>query len=365
MNPVIKRLSVLIALLTAAISLGACSLLPPEEERRVSPVLRETAAEEFELAYVSRGDLSLTKKISCTYVPIQKVSLYFQVAGEQIDDFYVQVGDNVKKGDFLGQLKMDGVDEQIQACERGIERLNLQLKHIEQDRALALRDADIRHAGDRARHSEAIADVNASYDARRQSVQDSLTVQSARLDAYLQARAARQLYAPIDGTVTYVRKYQDSSVSSPTERVIGIADSTMSLFVANTEYWEMFRAGDRVTITLHKNDYEAEVADEAALGLVPAERVSGKKAQVYFTLVTPAFDIEDNDKGSILLELDSRKDVLRVSEKAVSRANGQTIVYYQDEDGMKAYKPVEIGLNAEGMYEILSGLTEGEAVIAG
>lgn len=365
MKNTVKRLSVLLAALTAAACLGACSLLPPEDERRTAPVLRETEAEEFELAYVSRGDLSLTKKISCTYVPIQKANLYFQIAGEPMDDFFVQVGDNVKKGDLLGQLKMDGVDEQIAECENGIRRLEIQISHLEQDRAMAVREQTVRSADDPGRLKQALEEINASYDARRQSIEDSVTVQSVKLETLLSARAARQIYAPIDGTVTYVRKYQESSVSSLAERVVTIADSTMSLFVANTEYWESFRPGDSVVITLHKNDYEAVVADETALGLAPAERESGKKAAVYFTLVTPAFDIEDNDKGSLILELDSRRDVLRVNEKTISRANGQTIVYYQDEEGMKTYKPVEIGLNAEGLYEVLSGLTEGEAVIVG
>ena len=365
MKTTIQRISALLALMAAAVCLGACSLMPPEDERRTAPVMRETQAEEFELAYVSRGDLSLTRKISCTYVPIQKVNLYFQIAGEAIDDFAVQVGDNVKKGDLLGQLKMDGVDEQITDCERGIARLNAQLNHVEQDRALAIREKALLLSGDPDRLRDALKEVRSSYDARRQGIEDSLTVASVRLDALMTARAARQLYAPIDGTVTYVRKYQDSSVSSLTEKAVTIADSTMSLFVATTDLWDRFHPGDNVVITLHKNDYEAVVADEAALGLTPAAREVGKKAPVYFTLVTPAFDIEDNDKGSIILELDSRTDVLRVNEKAISRANGQTIVYYQDEEGMKTYKPVEIGLNAEGQFEVLSGLTEGEAVIVG
>ena len=43
------------------------------------------------------------------------------------------------------------------------------------------------------------------------------------------------------------------------------------------------------------------------------------------------------------------------------RSNG--IVYYQDANGLKAYKEVEIGLTADGMVEIVSGLTEGESII--
>jgi multidrug efflux pump subunit AcrA (membrane-fusion protein) len=65
------------------------------------------------------------------------------------------------------------------------------------------------------------------------------------------------------------------------------------------------------------------------------------------------------------LVLDSRENVLMIPEAAVAKTNGKTIVYYQDENGLKVYKPVQIGLTAEGMTEIVSGLTEGECVIAG
>jgi len=38
-------------------------------------------------------------------------------------------------------------------------------------------------------------------------------------------------------------------------------------------------------------------------------------------------------------------------------------VYFQDEEGMKNIKRVETGLVADGMVEIVSGLTDGDSVI--
>lgn len=54
-----------------------------------------------------------------------------------------------------------------------------------------------------------------------------------------------------------------------------------------------------------------------------------------------------------------------VPDSAVTKIAGKTIVYYQDENGLKVYKTVEIGLSANGMTEIVSGLVPGECVIAG
>ena len=88
-----------------------------------------------------------------------------------------------------------------------------------------------------------------------------------------------------------------------------------------------------------------------------------RMAFVYLKLKNPAFELDMKTFGSFNLVRDSRKDVLMVPESAVSTTKGQSIVYYQDEAGLKAYKPVEIGLIANGMVEIVSGLKEGEKVI--
>ena len=116
-------------------------------------------------------------------------------------------------------------------------------------------------------------------------------------------------------------------------------------------------------ITVSKVEYEAVVASKAELGLEESEEKEDGRDYVYLRLKDPALDLEDQDRGTMLVLLDSRKDVLMVPKDAVMNANGQSIVYYQDENGMKAYKQVETGLVANDMVEIISGLTEGESVI--
>ena len=103
---------------------------------------------------------------------------------------------------------------------------------------------------------------------------------------------------------------------------------------------------------------------EDELGLEPKPREEGKKAYVYFALTEPTFDLEDNDRGTLIIELDSRQNVLRVPASAISTINGETVVYYQNDEGMKAYKKVTVGLQAGDLIEIVDGLEEGDLVIA-
>lgn len=356
----------ILAALALCACLSSCSLLPEEEALRTAPLLKTYERETFELAFAERADMTLSQRVSCTYVPVQVEALRFSVGGEYFDEIYASVGDNVVPGQLLAQLRLDGVQERIEACQAAVDRLTMLLTHLEEDRALALSACAIRGEGlGRDELAESVAAVNERYDADKRSLSDQLYVQNITLTELVKERAKRQLRPSIGGTVTYVRRVSDGELSVAGDRVITVADSTMSLFRAETDLWSRFSEGDSFEIVVGKASYEAVVAGEASLGLPAQEKIEGKKAYVYLTLKTPTFDLEDGDRGTLTLILDERLNALTVPEDAIAIANGQTIVYYQTEDGMKAYKPVTTGLKAQSRVEILEGLAEGEAVIVG
>ena len=76
-------------------------------------------------------------------------------------------------------------------------------------------------------------------------------------------------------------------------------------------------------------------------------------------------DLEENDKGTFELVLDTRTDVLTLPEKTVSMMGDKQVVYYLDEEGIRRYCEVQTGLAANKIVEILSGLEEGDSVIVG
>ena len=344
--------------------LPGCDLLPAEEAFRTAPLIREYQREEFSQAACTRGDLHLMKTISCVYVPVRSESLKFPVSGIAYDEFYVKAGDSVTEGQLLAQLDLSDIEQQIESVQREIERITVRLEHLEQDRTLALERARLEHEAEGpAALREARDALNEAYDGQRQALEDALSIARLRLADDQRQLGERQLRAPMDGTVTYVRRVLKGDVSSLSERIVTVADSTMSLFRAETDLWDRFTPGQLVTVTSSKVDYEAVVTDEAELGLPPQTKEPGKKAFVYFALTEPTFDLEDNDRGTLTIELDSRENVLRVPSSAISSINGETVVYYQNDDGMKAYKNVTVGLEVGDSIEVLSGLEEGDLVI--
>lgn len=354
-----------IALLFFVFVLTGCSILPVEEMRKTAPLLVESDQEEFELSYVTRGDLALTSRVSCTYIPIQKFNLTFGVSGEFIDEMFVQTGDVVKKGQILGQLRMDGVEETIENLNFSINTVLLSIEHLNEDRALALERQRILYATDPEKMQEALDEVKQTYDQSEANLRSDLYLYEMQLQTAYDSKRKRQLISPIDGTITYARKYMESSISDENERAVTVVDATMSLFSASSEYWDRFNIGDKYVITCKKVDYEATVIDPYEYGIDPGERIEGKRANVYLTLDTPALELEDNDKGTLTLVLDSRTDCLIVHQDAISSADGEAIAYVLDEDGLKTYKKVKVGLKSGKYYEVIEGLIEGEEVVIG
>jgi len=360
----LKRWGLLITILAGMLILSSCSLLPEEETFRTAPLIREYEKEEFKLAFAERGDMLLSQKVSCTYVPVQTEALRYTVGGEYFDEVFVQVGDSVKKGQLLAQLDLSGAQEQVDRCRTQIEILGMRLAAVEENRALALeRQRILMSESTKKELDEALAEINRQYDAQKRSLEDELIIAQLQMKEAEQRLDERQLRAGIDGTVTFIRKFKSGERSVAGERFMSVADATTSIFRAETKLWNHFAPGDEYVIIANKKEYEAIVVTEAELGIPETEKQEDSSEYVYLKLKNPAFDLEDKDRGTLELILDSREDVLMVPESAVTTADGQSIVYYQNESGMKAYKPVETGLVANKMVEIVSGLTEGESVI--
>lgn len=358
-----KRSGLVLLALTCMLT-TSCSLLPEEETFSTAPLIREYEREEFKLAYAERGDMVLTEKISCTYMPVQTEILRYEVGGIYFDEVFVEVGDSVEVGQLLAQLNLSGIEENIESSRQQIKKLNIRIAALEENRSLALERKRIQMKGSTSSDiEEALREINKQYDSDLQALEDSLYLNEIQLAEYEEQLSQRQLRAGIAGTVTYIRSVSSGELSVAGERFITVADSTMSLFRADTKYWNLFEPGQEYSITVNKKEYEAIVVSEEELGLKPTEKVEGESAYVYLKLKNPAFDLEDGERGTLTIVLDSREDVLKVPQSAVTSANGEYIVYYQDEEGMKTYKPVEIGLEAEKMVEIISGLDEGESVI--
>lgn len=354
----------LIVLLLSLTTLTSCALMPEEEVVQTAPLIRAYEREEFQLAQVERGDLTLMGRINCKYVPVKTVTMSFALGGEYVDKMMVKAGDTVKQGQLLGQLQLGNLEERIAGAQSVIEELELRREHLNRLYELEKRRVEIAGAAmDPLARQEAAEALEEDFAARFEEIGDALQLQTLTLEELGRDLAERQIRAPFDGTITYVCKFNEGDLSVYGYRVVTLADSTMSLFRAETEHWDRMIPGEEYDIEVGDAVYAAVVKTEEELGLEPQEKVEGEKAYVYLALTEPTFELQDGDRGRIEIVLAERRDALYVPSAALSSAGDQAIVYVPREGGMKAYREVETGITVGKQTEILSGLSEGESVI--
>lgn len=361
------------------LSCTSCAIMPVEEELPAAPVVRAYEVEEYEQTPVLRGDLQLSKKVNCTYRPAKSADLSFVLGGEYISAVYVETGQLVKKGQLLAELEQGNIDEQIEAQEYALAQSRVKLRHAREDRALDLEKQELLCRDLEERLEAAVPETDTAalksqleaqraeknrlasqYDNQIETLNDGIYIQDKKLSQLRLEKSRRQIYASIDGTVTFVRQVEEGQRSVKDERFITVSDMETSVFVVKGEDCQYFKAGGHVDVVYKKTAYPAQVVDAASLGLTEQE---DGEARCYLQLLHPNPELESGNAGAVNVILDERKDVLYTLAEAVKTANGQKIVYYLDENGIKAMKNVETGLKAGEWIEIVSGLEEGDSIV--
>ena len=347
--------------LTAGISflLTGCSILPAEETFPAAPVIRTYEAEEYKLANVLRGDLALTKNVTCSYMPAKQESLCFEVSGEIIDGIYVSNGQQVKTGQLLATLEQKDLNEQIEQLEYDLQVLGVQRSYMMESWKVEEQILEAEYDVESTDYKAEKAVVDAKYILKLEANRDSAYIKELRLEELKENVRKRKIYATMDGTVTFVRRIQDREVSVEDRAMITIADMDSTTFVVKGEYAEYFEIGTEVIITKSNKQYEAICVDASELGLLQ----ESKDKRSYFQLLQPDPTLESGQSGTIEIVLDSREDVLYVNKKAIQTAGGKQFVYVLNEEGLRETKDVTVGKEFGQVIEILGGLKEGESVI--
>ncbi len=352
----LKKLGILLLAVFMLFPMTSCFLLPKETEVPALPLVTPYDGSDYRTANVIRGDMELKKTVTCTYQAMQVAHYSFSVTGASFGGIYVELGDKVEAGTLLAEMDISSIKTQIESCEFTLRQLYIQLDEAKKAYELALKTEEL---------TGSMSTV--SSDARAASIKylkALIEIQQLKLQEFQEDIRAKQIFADIDGTVTYVKAITSMSTTIAGEKVVTITDDSTSAFVAYIDNREYFPIGLEVDILCDDVVYKSVVASPEDLGLSPEDLQGTDDVKaVYFSIIGPETPTEGNTKGKIDLLIDSRKDVLMVSSSAITEVNGKHSVYFQKEDGRIEIKPVEIGLKTTRYTEIVSGLSEGDCVI--
>ncbi len=344
-----RRICALLAALLLPAVLSGCFLLPAEEELPVLAVVDEQTAETYKLSYVTRGDLEQWVSITCRFQSLQQEHLRFQYDGRTVGKVYVEVGDDVVPGQLLAELENEQLDSRLEAAQSAMEQLAMQLQSAKTNLAIVSGSSDL--SGQTEQYQDTV-----------QRLEEDYYIASLRVNELRAQRQKESIYAGIGGTVSYIRSY---NLSDRDTDFIIVSDRGDACFYADTEYYQSMPAGMEVTLNTDEGPVQAVVTPAAELGFdEPAVNDKGV-SRVYFVPQSQLAMMTDSSKAQLNLLLDSRRDVLIVQARAVFFAGGQAYTYYENENGVREAKPIEVGLKVSGKYEVLSGVTEGEALVVG
>lgn len=356
------KLKIAVALVAVcALAVVVINLIPEEQEFQVTPVVSEYKETTYETTVVTRGDIVDDGKVTAQYMATVTQELYFQVDGYAVDEIYVQTGDTVEEGQLLAQLNMDDLDAQLLSCQNSIEKLELELSQIEEtiDTMYSAQVAYLKTLSDEElATAKTASEVVSSYESQKTDIEDDLYIAELNLVEIEEKITKRQIYAPMDGIISYVCSTDRTYVSDRDSMVIKILDDATSMFVFDSKYTDIFEVGDSIEIEVNSEYYTGTVA-------IAQYDEDEKDFEYYIELDDVQVALSNGDKGYIQVVYEAYLDVLYLTEYAIKQSKGQDIVYYLNEDGVRGFKYVEIGAESDGYVEIISGVEEGDVIIVG
>ena len=364
-----KKTVVSLLLAFALLALPSCSFLPQEEELPKAPVIAGGSGQKYEQIAVQRGDLVQTDLISIKYAANAEEDLSFATAGLAIQEVYVQVGDTVKAGDLLAELTSDDVRNQISSQESALASLNAEYSYYKQTRQLTVKSEQLQLAESQEKlnagtttitaHQALLASFEKSasaYQVQCSFYEESLRIEHARLAELHELLKTRQLFAGIDGSVLFVAPHTIDTRSDPSSVFITISDYSGGYFSGTSDTEDLFKPGDKHTVTVKQKDYAIVVRS-----VDPYE--TGSKFNVIFDLLEPDPQLEPDSLGQLTVTIDSRKNVLYLPTSCIHQLSHNPYVYFINEKGVKQQQAVTVGLEARSKIEIISGLKEGDMVL--
>lgn len=369
---------------------------------------------------VEAGSIENSVMASGKIEAISTVDVGAQVSGE-ITKLYVEVGDQVKKGDLIAQISQVNQKNIVANNEASLQQAQASLAQAEGELAskqgdvivavanIETKEAELTKAQasfdrlkglieinaisqeeyDNARSAVAVAkaavsSAKASHQNALIAVQNAKTAiasqQAAIVKAQNDVHTAQEdlshtiIRAPIDGTVISVSQKQGTTVnanqSAPT--IVTLADLNRVRINAQISEADVVKIDAHFPIKFNIIGNPEQKFDASLSGIEPAPKtVSGSNddAAVYYI----AYAYVDNPDGKFRIDMTTQvniiinqaKNTLIIPSSAIIEKEGKNWVRIKGDDGFAKEIPVQVGINNRVNAQILSGLKQGDTIILG
>ncbi len=314
-----------IAGLAAAVTmLSGCYFFPEEEKLLDPPTI---APDEVAYSTFTARNKTIESAVNLTGYVRSRVEkeCYFTGYTGRIKNVYVRAGDMVQEGDLIAEMNVGELEYE-------------------------LRIQDYKVQAARLRYNSTGAEAD-----RLQ-----LEIEQSTLEMYQAQYDGAKIYAPMTGQVSYVFRINPGTEFDPYKVIARIVDPDDLYVAASCDDDKAFAKGDKVTVTVDGDSYEATVS------------YTPKEAKADGADDTKALYAEFDSASPTVAYLGSLADVKKVrsvSENAVVipknliKTDGDRTYVQIYENGEKLDRDVAVGITNATEAEIVSGLSAGEAVI--
>lgn len=320
------------------LSLSALALLAVSCGNKSEEKAEETQVQEkvqVKIAKVTSADIPQTETYTATVESDVKNNIAPN-ASYRIEKIYVEVGDQVRKGQVLVQLDASSMQQM---------KLQLENQKVEFGR------------------TEQLYQVGGASKAEYDNAKMQLDVISTQ---YKQLVENTQLLSPISGVVT-ARNYDNGDLySSGSGPVLTIEQTNPVKVMVNIseEYYKKVYKGMSVDIAL--DAYKGETFNGKVTVVYPTVDVATHTFPVEVTISNPAQKVRPGMFARATVNFGSLNHVLVPDEALVKQIGAGDRYVYVYKDGKVSYNKVELGQHIGTNYEIISGVNPGdEVVIAG
>jgi HlyD family secretion protein len=365
---------------------------------------RGSAIDPNKLAKVTRGDVARSVVATGKIQPITKVEVKSKASGI-VEKLYVDINNQVRKGQQLAQLDQQEIAAQVEAQRAQLAAAEANVStyqaNIEQDKVNAAApdlpmykatlDRNLQMQKEGIVSRQALDDANKDYLAaltRRDSSHAQIGVDTAKLKQaraqVMQSEASLKqleeqlsyttIVAPMDGVLLSRDVEIGDAVSS-----ILVLGSTATLVMTEGDINEVYVQGKvdeadiahvymaqpaRIKVESFRDRvFQGKVTKIAPLGV---EKDNVTTFEVRVSIDNPGGELKANMTANAEILLDEHKGVLTVPENAVIYDNQKKASVEIPDKKQKEGKrkvPVTVGLSNGSVTEILSGLKEGDQVV--
>jgi HlyD family secretion protein len=365
---------------------------------------RGSAIDPNKLAKVTRGDVARSVVATGKIQPITKVEVKSKASGI-VEKLYVDINNQVRKGQQLAQLDQQEIAAQVEAQRAQLAAAEANVStyqaNIEQDKVNAAApdlpmykatlDRNLQMQKEGIVSRQALDDANKDYLAaltRRDSSHAQIGVDTAKLKQaraqVMQSEASLKqleeqlsyttIVAPMDGVILSRDVEIGDAVSS-----ILVLGSTATLVMTEGDINEVYVQGKvdeadiahvymaqpaRIKVESFRDRvFQGKVTKIAPLGV---EKDNVTTFEVRVSIDNPGGELKANMTANAEILLDEHKGVLTVPENAVIYDNQKKASVEIPDKTQKEGKrkvPVTVGLSNGSVTEILSGLKEGDQVV--